>query len=179
MTQKRDLQPKDKAELLRAAGRGAERRAGGMKAGSPLHPSRINTFSPPTPFPKPSKSLGVSRGDAGCLRDPQAPASLGTGMVQPWDPRRAPAKLRGSGAGPGPCNASFKELLGVHLPESSQSKNPRIDSLRRGFLGGGKAEQLAHRAHAGRSTASLAVQQAALFPSPRCVTARDGLSSAR
>ena len=178
--QKRDLRPKDGAERPRAAGRGAERHVGRMKAGShlPLRPSCINTFF--SPLPKPLKSLGVSRGDAGCLGDHRLPRPSARGWCSPGTSDgqgAAPAKPRGSGASPGPRNASFAELLGVRLPESGQRKDPSttegIDSPHHpptGIFGVWQARQSSSRIRRMPDAARPASpgSRQLFFPSPSC-----------
>ena len=126
-----------------------------MKAGPhlPLRRSCINTFF--SSLPKPSKSLGVSRGGCWMPAGPQAPMSLSTGMVQPCDLRRARS---GTGKAGGfwsqPAARAMprsQSCLGYACPKAAKGRTqapPRaltpLLSLQRGFLGCGKPGRAAH-----------------------------------
>ena len=126
-----------------------------MKAGPhlPLRRSCINTFF--SSLPKPSKSLGVSRGGCWMPAGPQAPVSLSTGMVQPCDLRRARS---GTGKAGGfwsqPAARAMprsQSCLGYACPKAAKGRTqapPRaltpLLSLQRGFLGCGKPGRAAH-----------------------------------
>lgn len=150
-----------------------------MKAGShlPLHPFCINAFF--SHFPKPLKSLGVSREGADACRT--------TGSYIPWNrdgaalgpptrekrhqkSRGVPNTDRGHTTPPSNCCLGYTCLKAAKARTQAPLRVFALPvSLQRGFLGGGKTSRTAHQSRVCRMQhGQPGCAAVSFFPSPSC-----------